>query len=145
MPKWLEKWIDWKQMASYIFFGIGTSVINFGVYFLLSDLLHISYLVAEIVSWFFAVGFAFVTNRRYVFVDHTRGIWKEIFLFYGGRAGTLLIEYVILLVSVELLGLDDTAPKLVATVVVIVVNYFWSKFFIFRSPDANPKKDKPRR
>ena len=51
--------------------------------------------------------------------------------FYGGRVVTLVVEEVILLVFITLLHFQSMLVKVVAQVIVIVLNYVISKLVIF--------------
>ena len=62
---------------------------------------------------------------------------RQTVLFWGARLVSLLIEYGILYVLMDRLGVQDFYSKIASNVVVVVVNYFFSKFIIF----ATPRKD----
>ena len=92
-------------------------------------------LIANVISWIFAVLFAFFTNRRWVFdgkSEDAKGLWAQMVSFFGGRLFTLAVEEAILAVFVTWLGFDGVIVKVVAQVVVIVLNYFISKFWVFK-------------
>lgn len=121
-----------KELLLYIFFGGCTTVISIGTFALLDRFM--SELIANLFSWVFAVGFAYLTNRIWVFRSQVRGkaIWKEIFTFYGGRLLTLGIEEGVLLVFVTWLAFPGTAVKIAGQVLVLIGNYVISKHLIFR-------------
>ena len=121
-------------MLLYIFFGGCTTVVSIVSFVLLDKQLRLNELVANVGSWILAVGFAYITNRTWVFRSRTRGkaFWKELFSFYSGRVLTLGVEEVILLVFVTWLSWNSTGVKAAAQIVVLVGNYFLSKFLIFR-------------
>lgn len=108
------------------------------------------YTVAQVVQWVAAVLFAFFTNRKWVFTDADRDkpIYKQLPVFAGGRVLTFFLDYLItyfgalalsslltMLNSLTLFGrewnLNEIAAKLVAAVVVIIVNYILSKLLVF--------------
>ena len=124
----------YREVILYVFFGGLTTVISIASYALCVKLLGMNELVANVISWVLAVLFAFFTNRKWVF-DGTEGessLWAQMASFFGGRVFTLLVEELILLVFVTWLRLDGVAVKTVAQVAVIVLNYFISKFWVFR-------------
>jgi putative flippase GtrA len=49
-----------------------------------------------------------------------------------GRVATLVLEEVVLWLGISVLGIGDIAVKVFAQVLVIVANYFISKFLVFR-------------
>lgn len=126
----------YKMVLLYIFFGGCTTVISI-VSFAAFVGLGINELIANVLSWIFAVLFAYVTNRTWVFDSKATGvesICKEASAFFGGRLLTLGMEEVLLLVFVTWLEFDSMIVKLIAQIVVLVSNYIISKWLVFRKP-----------
>ena len=123
-----------RELILYVFFGGLTTLVSVGSFILFDTLLGIHELVSNLLSWILAVGFAYVTNRKWVFCSKARGaaIWAEACSFYGGRLLTLGMEEVILLIFATWLSFHSTAIKVIAQVAVLVGNYIISKFLIFR-------------
>ncbi len=95
----------------------------------------INELIANVMSWVLAVLFAFATNRVWVFQAPTHTITeflKQMLSFFGGRVVTLVIEEIILLVFITWLGFNSMVVKVIAQVIVIVLNYVISKFLFFQ-------------
>ena len=65
-------------------------------------------------------------------VDSAAGFLKQMASFFGGRLFTLIVEEAILAVFITWLGFNSMAVKLVAQVVVIVLNYVISKLIVFK-------------
>ena len=83
--------------------------------------------------------FAFITNKLFVFESKDRSaqlVLHELALFAGARVFSLLIEEGFLLLTVEVLHGNDRIMKLIAAVFVVIINYFFSKFFIFKKGEA---------
>ena len=123
-----------KEVLLYILFGGCTTVISIGSFVLFDAVLGINELVANILSWILAVGFAYITNRIWVFCSQAQGkaIFREIITFYSGRLLTLAMEEGLLLIFVTWLGLGSVLIKTAAQVAVLIGNYLISKFIIFR-------------
>lgn len=124
-----------KELLLYIFFGGLATVISIGTFVLFDTVM--SELIANVISWVVTVGFAYVTNRTWVFHSQVRGkgIWKEMITFYTGRLLTLALEEAILLVFVTWLAFPGTAVKIAGQIVVLVGNYVISKWMIFKKKD----------
>ncbi len=137
-------WNKHRSVLLYAIFGGLTTVVDWGVCFALYALdLHVYVTptldiythIADVIGWICAVLFAFVTNRVWVFQSTARGclpIARELLSFAGGRVGTLLLQEVLMFVFVTWLGFNRVAMRLLAAVLVVVLNYFISKFFVFR-------------
>lgn len=123
-----------REILLYAFFGCFTTVVSIGSFVLFHTVFSINELIANVLSWVLAVGFAFVTNRKWVFCSTAQGIaaWKEAVSFYSGRLLTLGIEEGLLLVFVTWLSFPGTAVKIAGQIIVLVGNYAISKWLIFR-------------
>ena len=121
-----------KELILYVFFGGLATIVSIGTFWLFDRLMN--ELLANVLSWVITVGFAYWTNRTWVFASRVKGkdIWKEMGTFYTGRLATLGLEEGILLVFVTLLGWNAVVIKIAAQVLVLVGNYIISKLFIFR-------------
>ncbi len=121
-----------RETLLYVFFGGLATVVSIGTFLAFDAVLN--ELVANILSWVITVGFAYFTNRTWVFRSQVRGkgVWKELVSFYSGRLVTLGLEEGILLVFVTLLSWNAAAVKITAQIVVLVGNYVISKLLIFR-------------
>ena len=132
----IKKLIEtYKEIISYLFFGVCTTVVNFVIYFACTNLLDLNYLLANALSWVGAVAFAYVTNRIWVFKSKNRGIraiFKEITAFVGCRLLSGVMDMLIMFVGVDLMGISDGITKLITQIVVVVLNYVFSKLIIFR-------------
>lgn len=118
------------------------------------------YTAAQIIQWVSAVLFAFFTNRKWVFEDGKDGNpLRQLPVFAGGRLATLGLDYLITYFGARLLSslfprlgavaflgrewnLNEVAAKVAAAVVVIVTNYVFSKFFVFRKKQKDDQTDR---
>lgn len=125
----------YKEVLLYLLFGGASFIISIGSYGFCNITLGINELIANIISWVLAVTFAFATNRIWVFdapTDTFGGFMKQMLAFFGGRVVTLVIEEIILLIFITVLQFASMPVKIVAQIVVIVMNYIISKWFIFK-------------
>lgn len=129
MKAWL---IRYREQLLYLLFGGLTTLVSLGSFWLVNRVLAANEHVANIVSWLLAVLFAFLTNRRFVFEAQNDSFIRQLFSFYGGRLLTLGIEELLLLIFITWLQFDSMVVKIVAQVVIIIANYFISKWFVFR-------------
>ncbi len=124
-----------REMISYLIFGVLTTVVNFIFYWLFTDVLHIYYIASNVVAWIFAVIFAYITNKLYVFESKSwelKLIIKEVISFGAARLFSLLFETGFLALTVEIMGVPKLIAKIIAAVFVVIINYVASKLFIFK-------------
>ena len=96
--------------------------------------------IANIFSWILAVLFAFITNRIWVFNAPTNTnveFVRQMLSFFGGRILTLVIEEIIIFIFITKLEFDSVIVKLIAQIIVIVMNYVVSKLFVFKNNHAS--------
>ena len=140
--KSMKKKKDLKELFRYMVFGILTFFVSMTTYGLFNQVLKIDELTANAISWIFVVLFAYITNRLWVFSSTAKGIkqvFRELCIFFGGRAVTLIIEEVILLVFITWLKFDSMTVKLAAQVIVILLNYIISKLYVFSNKKQKKK------
>ena len=125
----------WKIIV-YLFFGALTTLVNYLVYFPLYNIAGVSATVSNGIAWCFAVIVAFVTNKPFVFKScnwSARVVVPEFFKFVGGRIGSGLLESGILFFTVDILCWNGNLLKVLTSILVVLLNYIVSKFFVFRS------------
>lgn len=146
MEKLIKKY---KEIILYIFFGVLTTIVNFVIYFIMNALLgEDMYLVSNVIAWIGAVAFAYVTNKIWVFESKSREsktLLREIGEFVSARLLSLGIEEAGLYIFVDLLKFStfsfsflrltitgDVITKIIMQIIVVILNYIFSKFIIFK-------------
>lgn len=149
--KMIKKLIDFiiskKEIVLYVVFGGLTTVVNWAVYMLFVNWTGIT--VANVIAWIAAVLFAYVTNKLFVFEQKSwqiRLVAGEFAKFVSSRIVTGVIE----IVGVDALvyiGLDMTlfgkkgmVAKILVSVIVVILNYVFSKLLVFRQKRVKDKK-----
>lgn len=143
-----------KETITYVIFGVLTTVVSFVSLKIFDTLLGTKYyLISNTISWVLSVAFAYVTNKLFVFESKS---WKpsviktEIPSFVGARVASYFIEQGTLWLCMSPLKFDGKTfdfliiklsgvmtAKLIASVFVVIINYFLSKFVIFRKNKAS--------
>lgn len=134
----LIKKLYYDSRIRYVFFGGLTTLVNIVVFGILEGPLGIDYKISNFFSVAAAICFAFVVNKLYVFQSKSnsfRDTLNEFVKFVLGRLVTMVVEVGGVPFCVELLGQPKMVAKLETQVIVMVVNYFISKLFVFKSSD----------
>ena len=135
------------QQISYVFFGVVTTIVNWGVFTFFINL-NIPLIISNAVSWTMAVIVAFFTNRWWVFKSTVTGflsVMNEGLAFIGSRilTGILELGLVPILVWIGLDGLifntKGLDAKILVSVAVVIGNYFISKVWIFKDRSQEVK------
>ncbi len=124
----------YKQALLYLFFGGVSVLINMSLFIGINTLTPISELINNIICWFVCVLFQFFTNRTWVFETEqsSKSFVRQMLDFFAGRLFTLLVEELIILIFITVLGFDALLIKIIAQVIIIVLNYLLSKLWVFK-------------
>lgn len=128
-------WKRWKQIFLYLFFGGVTTVVNIVAFFISYELLGINSIISTVLAWIAAVAVAYITNKIFVFesITTTFGeLFREITAFLSCRLLSLGADVFIMWLFNEILGYNAVLVKILANFVVVVMNYIFSKLFIFK-------------
>ena len=135
----------YKEIILYVLFGGLTTVVNYIIYFICTAGLHIGWSPATLFAWIGAVLFAYVTNRIWVFESRATGFSAVLFefvKFIGARLLSLGLEWLTLKLLLDILQMDlwiwrdfplgEFVAKTIAQILVIIANYVFSKWVVFR-------------
>ena len=133
--KELLKKILTKEVILYIVFGVLTTLVNLVSFYVMNSLLHWDENIANFIAILLAVIFAYITNKDLVFHANVKNLKEKIQQFCKfmlGRAFTMVLEFVggLLLFN---LPIPNIIIKAGLTVIVIILNFFISKFFAFKN------------
>lgn len=128
-----------KEVILYIAFGILTTIVNLGSFYVMNSILQWNENISNIIAILLAVIFAYITNKDLVFHSESDS-FKERIIEFGkfmlGRAFTMVVEFVGGLILFEL-PIPNIITKMGLTIIVIILNFFISKFFAFKSKKDN--------
>ncbi|MBE9388507.1 GtrA family protein [Vagococcus salmoninarum] len=123
------------SILMYLVMGGITTFINIFVFWLFNSQFGLNYTIANIIAWFFSVLFAYVSNKFYVFESTNtslKTLIKEASSFFFFRVLSLFMDLIAMYVCISLLGINPLIAKILANVIVLIANYGFSKFFIFK-------------
>lgn len=135
MQKIIDLLKKYKELIQYGFWGVMTTLVNYIVYFGCTKLVEVDYLISNVIAWCVAVIFAFVVNKVFVFRSKSwsgKALLWEFGSFVSARVLSGVMETGLLWLFVEQLHFSDSVIKIVAGVLVVIINYFFSKLIIFR-------------
>lgn len=149
MTKIKELIIKYRELLLYLIFGVLTTLVNFLSFWIFTKILGEElYLINNAIAWVVGVIFAFVTNKLFVFESKswkTKTAGKELVEFVGARLFSFGVEEGGMWLFVDLFGFGEKSltlfgftitgqiiAKLALAVIVVILNYFFSKFIIFK-------------
>jgi len=132
MKKLIEK-LYGNSVVRYVFFGGCTTLVNLVSFYILRKL-KVELNTANIISIILAILFAYVVNSKYVFQDKCDSLKAHIqpfCKFIGARLVTMVIEVGGVWLLVSVIGMGDMIGKFLTQFIVLILNYIFSKFFVF--------------
>ena len=128
----------YKELIMYGIMGVLSTIINIAVFALCEKVFGISALIGNIIAWLVAVIFAYITNKLFVFESKSFKkdvLVKEITSFTSARIFSLLLEEIIIYVMIDIMNINSLIVKVFSNIVVIIINYIFSKLVIFKKKE----------
>lgn len=129
------------ETVTYVVFGVLTTLVNLVCFNFCDAWLHINTAWSTSIAWVVAFIFAYVVNKLFVFhskTDSLRALCKEAFLFFCARFFTFFLDLGGMLLLVDVLHVGGGLSKILCNILVLILNYVFSKLFIFKGGN---KKD----
>ncbi|MCI8950716.1 MAG: GtrA family protein [Lachnospiraceae bacterium] len=133
------------ETISYFVCGVLTTLVDWASFWLMDEQWQADYRISTALSWMAAVVFAYVVNKLIVFRNFRFGpsyLWKEWWAFFAARAFSGILVMILMIVLVDMLswgkfyigGLKAGLylAKAVVSAVNLIVNYIFSKLWIFK-------------
>lgn len=124
-----------KDIILYAVFGVLTTGVNIVSYCLFAYVFRMGTMPSTVLAWLAAVMFAYMTNRKWVFhsqVQNGCSFLKEMIYFFTCRLLTGVVDLACMFLFVERLHMNDVLIKIIANIIVIILNYVASKYVIFK-------------
>ena len=135
------KKLYFSEVFLYIYVGGLTTAINLiswnYFYVIINTVVkndNVSWKIAEAIAFVIAVAFAFFADKIVVFKSYSfmpKKIMTEIGTFIGARIVTELVNVVLMWAIIDMMKKNAGFGKIVASLVVIILNYIFSKYFVF--------------
>ena len=118
------------QILKFGIVGVIATIIDFAVLYILTEFIHIHYLVSSIISFTVSVIFNYILSIKWVFEVNHKQTKKDFILFVVLSVIGLGINELIMYLMVDKLGIHYMFTKIFATGVVMVYNFITRKIFI---------------
>ena len=144
MEKMKELCIKHREIIVYLIVGVMTTVFAWAIRFLWNIVFYagtahplpVQTTILTIVEFIAGVSFAYPTNRKWVFRSTNPNILKEAAGFVSARLTTLAIQMLLNLVIINLLHVNFYVATVVIGIIVVILNYVFSKLLVFRKKSA---------
>lgn len=123
-----------KEVILYIIFGLLTTIINLGAFYVFRNIWQWNENIANLIAIILAVLFAYMTNKDWVFhskAKNSKEKLQEFLKFMAGRVFTMVVEFLGGMLLFQT-AIPEMISKIFITIVIIILNFFISKFFAFK-------------
>jgi putative flippase GtrA len=124
------------QIIRYLVIGFFTTLISFGLFWLLLTFFTAPPNLANFISVFLAVLFAYFANKVVVFKSRCESMgahFMEIVRFVLSRGFSIFIELAGVFVFMDFGNFAPLPAKALTSLIVLIVNYLSFRYFVFRS------------
>lgn len=124
----------YEEIINYLVVGFIGVIISISSY-AICRYFNLSILISNIVSWIISVIAMYILNKLFVFKTKNlakKKLLKEFFSFVLARIFTLFIETFILYLGADIIKINDIFVKVIAQIIIIILNYIFSKLIIFK-------------
>ncbi|MCI8379872.1 MAG: GtrA family protein [Lachnospiraceae bacterium] len=128
-------YLKYKEVILYLVFGGLTTLTNIGAYALFARVFHMNLMAANGLALALSILFAYVTNKLFVFeskTDSWGAVLQEFASFMACRLATAVLDMFLMYITVSVAGLYDLLMKVIVNIIVIVLNFVFSKLIIFK-------------
>ena len=126
----------YREQISYLFFGGLTTLVSIGSFSLFYYLIiKGNNLVSNLLSETIAITFAYLTNKLFVFNSKTataKSFLMELISFFALRIVSSFVNVGLMYLFVDILHGMAIVWKIIVNVVIIILNYLFSKLFVFK-------------
>lgn len=130
----------YEEMIAYLIVGVLNTIVSMAAWYLLAYTVMDAKIIWQnfllsLISWVVGVVFGYFMNRKYVFKSKEPNMWKEFLQFSGGRVSTWVLDEVMMILMVNVWYVNESFSKIFVSALVVIGNYFISKFFVFKKKD----------
>ena len=128
-----------RQFISYFFVGGAAALVEWSVFSLLEYLLDLPYLLATVLAFLVSTTVNWILGRTFTFKNssYQKKKAKEAFLVFAASAVGLGLNLLLMVLFVDVFGMNTnflkTVAKVLATGIVFFWNYLSRKLWIYRA------------
>lgn len=134
-----------REGMRYLIFGGLATMVNILTYIIFAKLIFINLNdnlrvnLSNILAIVASILFAYITNKLWVFetkTDSKKDLLKEFISFIGCRIVTAVLDMGLMQVTVNIFNWNEILMKILVNIIVILLNFIFSKLIIFKKKEA---------
>lgn len=140
LPNWLDQYPIIKEFIKFCLIGLTNLVVDFTIYWILTRIFGLFYIVAAIFSFIVAVSWSFALNRRWTFRYQGNDLKTRYVKFFVANCLSLGINLILFYLFVDWFNIHDLLAKFLVAVIVAFINFSLNKFWTFKVSDYKEMK-----
>ena len=120
------------QFYKFIIVGIWSTIINYGMFYILLEFLGVNYLISSAAGFISGVFAGYGFNRKWTFGVKSVKKHSEILKYYAVYITSLILSLLFLKVVVGIIGLDPKIANILAIGLTTCTNFIGIKIVVFK-------------
>ena len=130
------------EFIKFSIVGGGMTILSFLLFTVFIEILNISYIISNILSYSIAVILSYYLNVKYTFettMNNKKAHFHKLINYFIMKLGMLVLDSILLFIMVNYFTINVYVSKIILTILLFAVTYPISKVIIERT-DLNDKK-----
>jgi len=125
-----------RQIIKYLIVGGFTTIIYYSVFYILYKIIGTYYLFSSAISFFLAVLFGYVFNKKWTFRTNSKSR-MEVVRYYSVYFFSMIITLIIMKIEVDYFRTDPLIANMAVIFIIPFINFLGMKFFVFNEKEKN--------
>lgn len=127
----LNIYSKFRNLILYGIIGIFSAGLDFIIFYALTTIVEVFYLIANVFSVTIGITTSFILNRKYNFKVIDK-VFKRYLIFVSVGSFGLLLSSALLYFFIDVLTLDIIVSKVLSIVFVVLIQFFLNRYITFR-------------
>ena len=120
------------QFYKFIVVGGWSTIINYGIFYILLEFLNVNYLISSATGFICGVFAGYGFNRKWTFKVEKKKQYTEIIKYYTVYTVSLILSLLFLKIIVDVVGVDSRIANILTIVLTTCANFIGIKIVVFK-------------
>jgi putative flippase GtrA len=121
-----------EQFIKFIIVGIWSTIVNYGIFYVLLDFVKMNYLLSSAVGFISGVFAGYELNKQWTYGIKEKVRKKVLVNYYFVYILSLILSLIFLKIAVGLIGIDARIANIFAIGITTCTNFLGTKLFVFK-------------
>jgi putative flippase GtrA len=120
------------QFYKFIVVGVGSTLVNYLIFYTLLEFLKINYLISSAFGFLFGMMIGYFLNRKWTFQMETKTTNAEIIKYFFVYAFSLILSLIFLKITVDAFKINAKIANFFALILTTFTNFIGIKMTVFK-------------